>query len=282
MEFYAKVYYEYYHDKRLDLSNPIEFNQKLQWLKVYFHPPILNILADKYAVRKYVKDKIGGEYLNEIYGVYEESSEVDYEKLPDRFILKATHGCNMNILVKDRANFNRTRAKLAMSKWKKTNMFYTTGQEWVYKNIKPRIIAEKILEEKGKNVLTDYKFFCFGGKPKFVKVIMDSDKNDHRPYFDMEWNKLPFSTLQNKSGNEKLEKPVNFDEMKECAEKLADKLPFVRVDFYLIEGKVLFGEMTFYPTDNRESFYPDKYNKIVGDYIHLPKLPVGQKEIVLK
>lgn len=280
MDYYAKIYYEYYHGKKLDLKKPIEFNQKIQWLKVYYHPPTLNVLADKYAVRDYVKEKIGEQYLNDLYGVYNKPSEIDYKKLPDRFILKATHGSNMNIIIKNKANFDRNWAKVTMFKWQRRNFYYTTGQEWVYKNIQPRIIAERILEEKGKNVLNDYKFFCFNGKPIFVKIIMDSDKNDFRPYYDMEWNKMPFATLQNKSGKEKLEKPTNFNEMKECAEKLADKLPFARVDFYSIEGKTLFGEITFYPVDAREDFYPEKYNKIIGDYIKLPKIPDGQKEIL--
>ena len=280
MDFYAKIYYEYYNDKILDLSNPTEFNQKIQWLKVYYHPEIITQLADKYEVRSYVEEKIGKKYLNELIAVYNKVDEVNFDVLPQKFALKGVHGCKYNLIVSDKSKLNEKKARRLMRKWMGRNYYYRSGLEWAYKNIKPKLICEKYLEQEGKKVINDYKFLCFNGIPKFVQIDVDRHSEHCKIYYDMNWNKLPLlldSYLNIYDGE--LLPPATFDEMKLLAEKLADKLPFVRVDFYSINDKTIFGEMTFYPSDGRLDFMPEKYNKIIGDYLILPKIPKGQKEI---
>ncbi|HET8838660.1 MAG TPA: ATP-grasp fold amidoligase family protein [Flavobacteriaceae bacterium] len=278
-EIYLKIYYEYYTGKKLDLENPEEFNEKIQWLKLYYHPDILTQLVDKFEVRKYVEEKIGKKYLNDLIAVYNKASKVDFDKLPDQFVLKGAHGFHFNLIVKNKAQLNRTKARFLLEKWMHKNQYYRGGLEWAYKNVKPKLIAEKYLEEMDKESISDYKFFCFNGKPKFVQIDMDRSSDLLRCYYDTSWQKLPVQKGAVKMFENELKKPANFEEMVFLSEKLADRFPFVRVDFYSIEGKTIFGEMTFYPSDGRTAFKPGKYNKIFGEYIALPKLPKGKKEI---
>ena len=276
---YVKFYYEYYSGRKLDYNNPIDFNDKLSWYKVFYRKPILNQLVDKYAVRSYVKDKIGEEYLNDLIAVYDKASEVNFEKLPEKFVIKGTHGFHFNLIVKDKSTLNKSKAKFLFIKWLSKNQYYRGGMEWAYKNVKPRLIAEKFLEEEGKSVLNDYKFFCFEGKPKFVQVDIERGNGDYRCYYDLEWNKMDLITEVNNFYKGEIEKPENFEEMLLLSEKLADDFPFVRVDLYSVNGKTIFGEMTFYPTDARKRFIPEEMNITIGNYFVLPKIPKDQKYI---
>lgn len=269
---YVKYYYEYYTGKKLDLEKPIEFNQKIQWYKVYYHNPLLTKLVDKYTVREFVKDKIGDKYLNECYQVYDKVDDVNTDELPNRFVLKAVHGCNFNIIVKDVERLNRTKANFKMRKWMRRNQYYRGGLEWAYKNIPPKIIAEKYLKDGNKDVLIDYKFYCFDGVVKFLQVDIERGINDYRVFYDTNWNKLEFTKGVGILYEKELEKPINFDEMLNVASVLSEEFPFVRVDLYSINNATIFGEMTFYPGDGRQEFYPDKFNKIVGDYFKLPNV----------
>jgi hypothetical protein len=278
-ELYARIYFEYYYERKLDLDNPVEFNEKIQWLKVYYHPPILNKLVDKYEVREYVKEKIGDQYLNEILALYSSVAEVDFDQLPSQFVLKTTHGYNNNIIVRDKATLNLRKSKLRLYKWMSRNQYYQGGQEWAYKDITPRIIAEKYLPEIDNNGVSDIKFYCFNGTPEFIEVTIQVESVAHRSYFDPHWNTLEMERMQQPNYGKKLQKPKNLEKMVELAGKLANKFPFVRVDLYNIDGKILFGELTFYPADARYPFYPEKYNKIYGDKIKLPRIPEGKKEI---
>jgi len=280
-EYYAKIYYEYYHDRKLDLGNPVDYNQKIQWLKVFYHPPILNVLADKYAVREYVKEKIGKKYLNELFGVYEKSKDLDFEQLPNQFVLKATHGSHMNIVVKDKTKLNTFKAKVQMNVWLMKNLYYNGGQEWVYKDIQPRLIAEKYLAEIGRNGMIDYRFFCFSGEPKFIQLDIWEDKDCYRCHYDLAWNRLSLMTERDIMYQDEVKKPEKLDEMIKIAQTLSDKHPFVRVDLYSIENRILFGELTFYPSDARKNFIPEAMNKTIGDYIVLPPIPKGQSEITV-
>jgi len=270
---YLPLAYEYFTGKKLDLNNPVEFNQKLQWLKVFYHPKILNQLVDKYAVRKYVEEKIGSQYLNELYGVYNSFSEIDFDKLPSKFVLKATHSSASNIICEDKSSLDLKVVKKRTNRWLKSNKYYRTGQEWAYKDVKPGLIIEKYLQDEKTKDLIDYKFYCFNGEPKFL--VAQSGKLG-RYFYDLEWNECPFR-WRIKYHNS-VEKPSNFEELKVLAKKLAQGFPFVRVDFYSVNDKSYFGEMTFYPTDARDDFYPKEYNKIIGDMIKLPELK-GRKEI---
>ncbi|MDO6598082.1 ATP-grasp fold amidoligase family protein [Oceanihabitans sp. 2_MG-2023] len=269
---YVKYHYEYFSGKKLNLENPIEFNAKIEWYKVFYRPKILTLLADKHAVRSYVEKKIGAQYLNELYAVYDNVNNIDFNKLPNKFVVKANHTNNHNLIVTNKNKLDTKKAKNLFNKWLSKNQYYRKGQEWAYKDIKPKIIIEKFLKENNKNSLVDYKFYCFNGKPKFIDVHIDRDEDHKQGCFDLEFNILPFGKSKNyKSISSDIEKPSNLQEMAMLSEKLADKLPFVRVDFYSINGKSIFGEMTFYPSDARKEFYPEAYNKIIGDYFILPK-----------
>jgi|SRR5690606_129529 len=276
---YVKIYYEYYTGKKLDLDDPREFNQKIQWLKVFYRKPILNQLVDKYAVRQYVGETIGEGYLNELIGVYDKPSLIDFGALPEKFVIKAVHGYHFNIIVPNKKALNKKKARYLLNKWMYKNQYFRGGLEWAYKDVKPRFIVERYLEEMGKGNINDYKFFCFNGKPKFLLIMIERDTWDYRCHYDLEWNKLPFNRGKSRSYEGELEKPKNFKLMCELAEKLAGDFPFVRVDMYNIEGRIYFGEMTFYPTDGRVDYYPEEYNELLGSYIDLPKIPKGQKYI---
>ena len=277
---YAQFLYEYYTGKKLDLKNPIEFNAKIQWYKVFYHPDILTQLVDKYEVRDYVEKKIGAQYLNQLVGVYDNPKAIPYNELPDQFVIKATHASSFNLIVDDKSKLNLVKTNKLLKKWLRINQYYRTGQEWAYKNVIPRLIIEKFLKEKGKSSLIDYKFYCFSGEAKFLEVHLDRAQNHRRGFYDLEFKPLPFRYVTiEKSITTKVDKPSNFEEMMGLAEKLADNFPFVRVDFYSVHGKTIFGEMTFYPSDGRKDLIPDKYNTIVGDYIKLPISKGNQKVI---
>lgn len=266
-----KIRHEYYCGDKLNLTHPTTFNEKICWLKLYFHVPLLTQLADKYLVRSYVSEKIGDQYLNELYKVYYKVEDINFDELPNKFVLKGVHGSSLNLLVKDKSKLDRSAAIKTMNKWMKHCQYKKVGYEWAYKDIEPKIIAEKYLEEAGKEVIFDYKFFCFNGEPKFVQIDMERGIVDYRCYYDLEWKKQEFSTIKNVFYPGNVDKPSNFDEMVQLAKELSNRLPFTRVDFYSIEGKTIFGEITFYPADGKKNFIPNEYNKILGSYIELPK-----------
>ena len=276
---YMKIYYRYYTGKKLDLKNPGEFNAKIQWIKIYYRPKILSQLVDKYAVREYVREKIGAQYLNELIAVYNSAADVNFDQLPDQFVIKAVHGYNFNLIVSDKRKLNRRNARFKMYKWMSRNQYWRGGLEWAYKAVKPRLIAEKYLAELGKEDLVDYKFYCFDGIPRFVQIDVDRNTGHKRAYYDPNWNPLPFNNRHYKKVTEKLDRPPKFSEMLEVCQKLAKNFPFVRVDLYNLSGRILFGEMTFYPGDGRLEYTPDEYNKIIGDYLKLPEIPENEKYI---
>ncbi len=279
LKLYLESYYEYYVGKKMDLDNPIEFNQKIQWLKAYYRVPILTQLVDKYEVRKYVEKTIGSKYLNQLIKVYNKASDVNFDELPEQFVIKAVHGFHFNLIVEDKSKLNKIKAKLLMTKWMNKNQYTRGGLEWAYKNVTPKLIAEKYLSEMGKTFINDYKFFCFNGEPKFVQIDLDSSSIKSRCFYDLEWKKIENLAKGLKVYEGHVEKPEKFNEMVDIARKLANQFPFVRVDLYNINGTILFGEMTFYPSDGRSEFKPDIYNKTFGDYIKLPKIPKGEKYI---
>lgn len=277
---YAHFLYEHYTGKRLNLENPKEFNEKIQWYKVFYHPKILTQLVDKYAVRFYVEEKIGAQYLNKMHGVYNCAEDVPFADLPEQFVIKATHASSYNLIATSKSALNLKKTKKLLNKWLSKSQYYRTGQEWAYKNVPPRLLIEKFLKEEGQESLIDYKFYCFSGEAKFLEVHLDRANQHKRGFYDLDFKPLPFRYVPlKKSISTNIEKPCNFEEMKKLAEVLADKFPFVRVDFYSVKGKTIFGEMTFYPSDGRKDLIPDEYNTIIGDYIKLPKLKLGEKEI---
>jgi len=213
-------------------------------------------------------------------GVYEDINAIKLDELPNQFVIKGVHGYGYNLIVTDKTKVNWRKAKLKMLKWKHRNQYYRGGLEWAYKDVKPRFMVDKFMEEANHSSLTDYKFYCFHGKPKFLEVHLDRREDHSSAFFDTDFKQLPFRDVpQEMVIKESVPKPENFEEMLELAEKLADRFPFVRVDFYSINGRTVFGEMTFYPADGRDDFIPDAYNYKIGELLTLPQLPKGKNEI---
>lgn len=254
--------------RKLDLKKPRTFNEKLQWLKLYDRNPMYTQLVDKYEVRKYVKEKIGEEYLIPIYGVYNSFDEIDFDKLPKQFVLKCTHDSGGVIICKDKNNFNKEEARKKINKHLKLN-FYWNAREWPYKNVKPRIICEKYLKDNTLKDLMDYKFFCFNGIPRVLYVASERGVDTKFDFFDLEFNRLPIKNKYKNSSKE-IPKPKNFEKMINLAKALSKEIPHVRVDFYNIDGKIYFGEMTFFHLGGFERFEPEKYDEIFGSWIKLP------------
>lgn len=262
--------------KWLNLSNPQTFNEKLQWLKLHDRNPLYTMLVDKYAVKKWAADKIGEQYIIPTLGVWKHFDEIDFDKLPVQFVLKTTHDSGGVVICHDKNTFDKQAARKKLEKSLKTN-FYYMGREWPYKNVPPCIIAEPFLVNDNHRDLVDYKFFCFGGTPKYCQVISDRRTNECIDFFDMEWNLQEFTGLQcphyphYPHYPHKIEKPIRFEPMKWACGVLSKDIPFVRVDFYEVYEKMYFGEMTFYPASGFGEFSPKEWNKKIGDLLKLPQ-----------
>lgn len=254
----------------LDLDNPVTFNQKLQWLKLYDRNPAYVQMVDKYAVKQYVSAKIGEQYVIPTLAVWERAEDITWYELPDRFVLKVTHDSGGYQICTDKRSFDRAKVIAAIKRSLRRN-YYLVQREWPYKDVPRRIIAEQYMEDKGRGELLDYKFMCFGGKVKCSFVC--SDRSNGRglkvTFYDRDWNLMPFQRHYTRC-TEPIPKPENYDLMIEIAEKLSDGIPFVRVDLYEIEGKVYFGELTFYPGSGFEEFTPFSYDEMLGTWITLP------------
>lgn len=255
----------------LDLENPITYNQKIQWLKVYDTTPLKTQLTDKYLVRDWVKDKIGEKYLTKLLGVWHNFDDIDFDSLPDKFVLKANHGCGFNYIVPDKSKFNRSDARFKFQKWMKVNFAYYWGIEPQYRDIEPLIIAEEYLENDNKD-LYDYKFWCFNGKPMYIQFLSERNISGLKmAFFDTEWNKLDF-VYDHPRLRRDVEKPENLDEMLKIAETLSNGFAHVRVDLYrLNSGEIKFGEMTFTSCSGACHWTPPEYNEKLGALITLPE-----------
>lgn len=251
---------------RAELNPPITFNEKLQWLKIYNRQEIYVTLADKYAVRDFVAQKIGRRYINELYGVWNNPKDIDFESLPSSFVLKATHGSGMNLIIKDKSQVIQNDIIIKCTGWIKTD-YGKKGREWMYSRMKPKVIAEKLILDQEGNIPKDYKVFCFNGTARFISVDVDRFKNQKRCFYDRNWIKQDFTTLHSIYEGE-IPKPSNLDEILHSAEALSQGITFVRVDFYLTD-KLIFGEMTFFPGNCTEPFFPDKYDFEIGKYLNL-------------
>ncbi|MFC4817040.1 MULTISPECIES: ATP-grasp fold amidoligase family protein [unclassified Flavobacterium] len=269
LKLYVPIQYESVTQKRLNLEKPETFNEKLQWYKVYYKNPSFHQLADKYNVRDYIKQKVGEQYLNDLLGVYKTPKEIDFEQLPEKFVLKCVHGSGFNLIVKNKKDICFKQTIKLLKKWQKKN-YYNKGKEWSYKNIEPLIIAEKFLEDSKNKIINDYKFFCFNGEIKFIQVDLERKVNNFRCHYDTNWQKLPFYHEKNPFYTGEAEQPSNLEDMIYVAQTLSKDIPFVRVDLYSIDNKTIFGEMTFYPSNGTNPYLPLEYNKIIGNYFVLP------------
>lgn len=268
-DLYLKIFYRKKIGKKLNLKNPQTFNEKMQWLKLNDRKEIYTTMVDKYDVKKYVANIIGEEYIIPTIGVYDNFDNINFDELPNKFVIKCTHDSGGVVVCKDKSTFNIEIARKKINDCLKKN-FYYLGREWPYKNVKPRIIIEKFLDDEKNEDLIDYKIMCFNGKAQcsFLCLNRRSKEGLNVDFYDLNWNKMPFERHY-KQSNIVMEKPENYDLMIELAEKLAKNIPFVRVDFYDIKGKVYFGELTFYPGSGMEEFNPEEWDKKLGDLLVL-------------
>jgi len=259
--------------KPLNLEQPQTLGEKIQWLKLYYQNPLLTELADKYTVRPYVAEKIGEEHLIPLIGVYESVSEIDFEKLPEKFIMKATHGCGWNIICRDKQHFDIEDAKQKLTRWLNTN-FYDFELEWQYKDMKPRIICETLLERPDGRDLYDFKIYFFNGVPRFILVAVDRELNLTFMYYNTDWERIPVERLGHPiEASFSVPKPAQLGKMLSLACQLAPDVPLVRVDFYIHEEKIYFGELTFTPNSGIARWNPEQYERIFGDMLTLPEKP---------
>lgn len=258
-------------NKKLDLENPKTFNEKLQWLKLNNRKPEYTKMVDKYEVKKYISSKIGEEYLIPTLGVYDKFEKIDFDKLPDRFVIKCTHDSGGIVICKDKNKLDLKAAKNKINSSLKRN-YYWHGREWPYKNVKPRIIIEKYMEDPAQKELRDYKFSVFNGKVKCFAIHFDRFDGHNANWYDEKGNFLNISKSTSKSiPNKKLEIPKNLNKMIEIAEKLSKDIPFLRVDFYEVSGKIYFGELTFFPASGLGKFEPEEWDEKMGDWLKLPE-----------
>lgn len=268
-----KLYYYISMGITPDFENPRNFNEKLQWLKVYYRDPLYVKCADKYSVREYVKQKGLEDILNDLYAVYDCANEIDFEELPNRFAMKCTHGCGSNLICDDKSLINQDKVKKQFKKWMNKKIGNTSG-EYHYNYIKPRIIVEKNLSTDEGTLPLDYKFYCFNGIPRCVGVFADRDLTTGSKkacFFDKNWRELDYCTEEVKTQANRFLMPSNLNLMFDIARKLSEPFPFVRVDLYEINGKVVFGELTFTPASGRSKTYTKDCNEEFGQLLKLPE-----------
>lgn len=270
-EEYIKMTYKYRTGKELNLSNPQTFNEKLQWLKLYDRRNVYTTMVDKYEVKKYVTDIIGEEYIIPTLGLYNSFDEIDFDKLPNQFVIKCTHDSGGLVIVKDKSKLDIKFAKKKINKCLKNNYYYS-GREWPYKNVKPRIIIEKYIEDTKDNELRDYKLFCFNGKFKlmFVATNRQGKGETYFDFFDKDFKHLPFRN-GHPNAPKLPHKPKNFEKMIDLAEQLSKDIPQVRIDFYDANGKIFFGEITFFHWSGAVPFDPEEWDYKLGKLIELPR-----------
>lgn len=252
-----------------NLRNPETFNEKLQWLKLHDRKPEYSAMVDKHEVKKYIADRIGEKYVIPTIGVWERFEDIDFDKLPEQFVLKCTHDSGGLIICKDKNKLNIEAAKNKVNRSLGKN-YYWHAREWPYKNVQPRILAEPFMKDGENDFLPVYKFMCFHGEPRIIQTIQnDKQPNESIDYFDTEWNLLELR--QNFPNSEKpLLKPENLDEMCGLARKLSKGHAFLRVDFYVINGEIKFSEFTFYSDAGFSKFTPEFWDKTLGQWIDLP------------
>lgn len=260
-------------DYPLNLNNPQSFNEKLQWLKLHDHNPLYTTLVDKYRVKEWVANKIGAEYVIPTLAVWQRADDIDISSLPNRFVLKCNHDSGSIIICKDKATFDLNVAKELFKKSLKKN-FYYAGWEWPYKKVKPCVFAEAYMEDEITHDLRDYKFFCFDGEAKYLFIAserMNKNTETRFDFFDRKYNHIDV-TSGHPNADVLPKKPVSYEKMLALADKLSEGIPHVRVDLYEINGKVYFGEMTFYHWGGFKPFNPQKWDYIFGDMLKLPKV----------
>lgn len=266
---YLKIKYRASMGKKLNLKNPTTYTEKLQWLKLHNRNPEHTKLVDKYEAKACVAEKIGEEYIIPTLGVWDNVEDIDFDALPNQFVLKCTHDSGGLVICRDKSKLDIAEVKRKLSRSLKRD-FYYVGREWPYKNVKPRILAETYMEDTETAELRDYKFYCFDGVPKVVTVVTERKTGIRLDHFDMNFENLGFRRAGPNSGK-KVKKPETFENMRKLAETLSKGLPHARIDLYEVNGKNYFGEITFYPGNGMVPFEPEEWDYTFGSWIKLPK-----------
>jgi len=287
-KYLRKIYYANT-GRKLNLENPKTFNEKLQWLKLYNRQDKYIILSDKYLVKDYVAKLIGCEHIVPTLGVWDDPDQIDFEQLPNQFVLKCNHNSGLGMCIcKDKESLNISQARANLARGLAQN-YYQHDREWTYKKIPRKIVAEKYMKDSNvidilpgvkADGLIDYKFYCFNGEPRFLYVgfanIVDGNKHDLMTYLTLDWKLTPFIRPDHEQLPTIPERPKCFDELVEYARVLADDIPFVRVDFFIIENQIYFSEFTFSPGGGYGIFYPEEWERKLGDWIKLPEKIINE------
>lgn len=259
-------------NREVNLQDPIKYNDKLQWLKLNWKDDFATMCADKYEVREYIKQNIGEKYLNPLIGVYDSVEEINIDDLPKKFVLKGTHGSGFNIICTDKDKMNWNKEFKKMRRWLRKN-YYVQNREPVYKDIKPRIICEEFLVQDDYEELRDYRFFCFNGEPKFITVdfSITDKKKTRRNLYSLEWEMMEAKISYDHEKDIKLDKPAFLSEMIDLSKKLSAGFPHARIDFYYINNKIIFGEITFFHQSGKGKIAPEEFEIQMGEWLKLPR-----------
>lgn len=263
--------YKSIHKTNVDLDNPSTFNEKLQWLKLYDRNPNYTVMVDKYKVREYIAEKIGEQYLIPLIGVWESPDEINFDALPNQFVMKCSHNSGLGMCIcTDKSKLDVKKVKKDLKRGLKQD-YYLTGREWPYKDVPRRIVAEQFLKNDAGG-LTDYKIHCFNGVPKFILVCRDrfTKSGLTEDFYTPEWNLMTVKRPNIPNAKSPLQKPEKMEEMLALAAKLSENIPFLRVDFYYVEGKIYFSELTFFPASGFAPFEPEEWDRTFGDWLELP------------
>jgi hypothetical protein len=274
-EQYTKYKFKSLHGEVLNLNNPRTFNEKLAVIKLNNRDSLTTKCSDKYTVREYVKEKLSDNILVPLFGVYERAEEIDFDVLPDSFVLKANHGSGYTIVCRDKLKMDKKETIKKLNKWISQN-YFIYSREWQYKNISPKIVCEELLSGSEGQIPEDYRFFCFDGEPKFIAVDLESvdekgNKKSHyfRNIYDTDWNMLDFRIGHENNREIVLEKPKELEKMLEYARILSEDFKHARIDFFYINNKIYFGEITFCHSGGMQKVYPEEYSIRLGDLIKI-------------
>lgn len=280
---YLQMQYRLHMGKKLNLENPVTFNEKLQWLKLYNRKPEYTVMVDKVKAKEYVANIIGEEYIIPTLGVWDDPDDIDFDALPNQFVLKCNHNSGTGMCIcRDKSKLDIPKVKAELRKGLKEN-YFLHGREWPYKNVPRKILAEKFMVDEEMHTqaisrgeiedLLDYKFFCFNGEPKYCQVISDRSTDEKIDFYDMDWNRivglvgLVGLSDHIHNSDKDLPCPSSYKEMQAFAKKLSKDIPFSRIDFYEINHQPYFGEITFFPASGFGSFRPDEWNERMGEMI---------------
>lgn len=267
------IKYRYCFHKKLNWDDPKTFSEKIQWLKIYGRTPINVVMSDKYAVKDYVKEQIGEQYIIPLLGVWDRPEDIDFSSLPDKFVIKCNHNSGLGMYIcRDKSKLDEQAVRKELHRGLRQD-YYINSREYAYKDIPRKIIAEEYMEDNETKELRDYKFFCFDGEPKALFIAsgrLQGEESVTFDFFDMDYHHLPFTNGHPNAKNTP-KKPKCFDEMKQLAAKLSKGMPHVRVDFYEVNGRVYFGEFTFSHWGGLMPFEPEEWDFTFGSWVKLPK-----------